>query len=82
MLFTLETLKAEQNHCSQDNNDEVTGLPSACDQMTQTEDVLDLTKEQCKEDISEKQGSTLPSNSHNETEVWLLILFDCYLHIS
>ena len=69
MLFISETSNSDQNGTSKDNTDEITGLPSACDQSTQTEDVLDLTKEQCKEDISEKQGSTLPSNSHNETEV-------------
>ena len=65
-----------------DNTDEITGLPSSCDQSTQTEDVVDLTKERSKEDISEEQGSTLPSQSQNETEVWLSILFDCFLHVS
>ena len=44
-----------------DNTDEITGLPSACDQMTQTEDVLDLTKELSKEGVFEEQGTTLPS---------------------
>ena len=62
-----------------DNTDEITGLPSACDQSTQTEDVVDLTKELAKEDISEEQGSSLPRHSQNETEVWLFISFDCYL---
>ena len=48
-----------------DNTDDVTGLPSACDQSTQTEDVVDLTKEPAKEDISMEQGSTLLNNSQN-----------------
>ena len=52
-----------------DNTDDITGLPSACDQSTQTEDVLDLTKEPAKKDITEEQGSILQSNSQNETEV-------------
>ena len=52
-----------------DNTVEITGLPSACHQSTQTEDVLDLTKEPAKEHVSEEQGSTLPCHSQNETEV-------------
>ena len=52
-----------------DNTDEVTGLPSSCDQSTQTEDVLDLTKEPSKEEVFEEQGTTLASHSPNETEV-------------
>ena len=62
-----------------DNTDEIIGLPSACDQSTQTEDVLDLTKEPSKENVFEKQGTTLPNHSKNETEVWLFIIFDLYL---
>ena len=77
--FILETSNPDQTDTSMDNTDEITGLPSACDQSTQTEDVLDLTKEQSKEDISKDQGSTLPSHSQNETEVWSLISFKCYL---
>ena len=67
--FILETSNSEQTGTSKDNADEITGLPSACHQSTQIEDVLDLTKEQVKEDVSEEQGSTLPSHSLNETEV-------------
>ena len=62
-----------------DNTDEIVGFPSACDQSTQTEDVLDLTKEPSKENVFEKQGTTLPNHSKNETEVWLFIIFDLYL---
>ena len=69
MLFISETSNSDQNGTSKDNTDEITGLPSACDQSTLTEDILDLNKEKFKEDVCEKQGSTLPSNSHNETEV-------------
>ena len=74
MLLFLETSSPEQTVTTMANNDEVTGLPSACDQSTQTEDVLDLTKEPAKEDVSEEQGSTLPCHSQNETEVWS---FEC-----
>ena len=63
-----------------DNTHDITGSPSANDQSTQTEDVVDLTKEQSKENVSEEQGSILQSNSQNETEVWLFISFDFYLH--
>ena len=41
------------------NTDEITGLPTACDLSTQTEDVLDLTKKPSKEDVFEEQGKTL-----------------------
>ena len=71
MLFNLETSIAEQTDSSKDNNDEVTGLPSACNQSTQTEDVVDLTKEPSKEDVYGEQETTLASNSQNETDVWL-----------
>ena len=67
--FILETSNSEQTETSMDNTVEITGLPSACHQSTQIEDVLDLTKEPAKEDVSEEQGSTLPSHSQNETEV-------------
>ena len=51
---------------SMDNKDEVTGLPSAFDQSTQTEDVLDLTKEQSNEGL----GTSLQKDqSQNETDV-------------
>ena len=59
----------EQIGTSMNNSDEVTGTHLACDQSTQTDDVVDLTKEQSKEDVFEEQGSTLPSHSQNETEV-------------
>ena len=52
-----------------DNTHEIVGCTSACDQSTQTEDVVDLTEEPAKEDILEEQGSILQSNSQNETEV-------------
>ena len=52
-----------------DNTDDITGLPSACDQPTQTEDDVDLKKEPAKEDVFKEQGSILQSNSQNETEV-------------
>ena len=52
-----------------DNTNEMTGLPSPCYQSTQPEDVLDLTKEPFMEDVFEKEGTTLPSHSQNETEV-------------
>ena len=76
-LFILETSIPEHTDASMDNTDEITGLPSALDQSTQAEDVLDLTKE----DVTEEQGTTLPSQSQNETEVWLLISFEWYLYI-
>ena len=78
----LETSDSEQTDTLMDDTNEITGLPSACNQSTQTEDVLDLTKEPAKEDVSGEQGSTLPSHSQNETEVWSLISFKCYPHIS
>ena len=52
-----------------DNTDDITGLPSACDQPTQTEDDVDFEKEPAKENVFKEQGSILQSNSQNETEV-------------
>ena len=69
MLLFLEISSPEQTLTTMANNDEVTGLPSACDQSTQTEDVVDLTKDQSKEEIFEELGSSMPSHSQNETEV-------------
>ena len=69
MLLFLETSSPEQTVTTMANNDEVTGLPSACDQSTETEDVVDLTKDQSKEDISDELGTSMPSHSQNETEV-------------
>ena len=63
LLFCLE-----QPDTSKDQN-EITGLPSACDQSTQTEDVLNLTETQSKKDTFEEQGTTLPCHLQNETEV-------------
>ena len=53
MIFILETSIPEQTDTLMDNTDKITGLPSAYDQSTQT-DVLDLTKERSKEDVSEE----------------------------
>ena len=78
MLLISEGSISEQTGTSMDNTDEITELPSACDQSPKTEDVLDLTKEPAKEDVSEEQGSTFPSHSQIETEVWSLIQFECY----
>ena len=69
MLFISETSNPEQTGTSMGNTSEVTELPTACDQSTQTEDVLDLTKTPSKEDVLEEQGKTLQSHSQNETEV-------------
>lgn len=41
-----------------DNTDEITEVPSACNQSTQTEDVLELTKDPSGEDIFEEHGTT------------------------
>ena len=62
MLFILESSNVQQTDASKDNT-------SACNQSTQKEDVLDLTKEPSKENVFEKQGTTLPNHSKNETEV-------------
>ena len=51
------------------NTDEITGLPTACDLSTQTEDVLDLTKTPSKEDVLGEQGKSLQSHSQNETDM-------------
>ena len=51
------------------NNDEITGLPSACHQSTQTEDALDVNKKTLEDGIFEEQGRTLSTKSQNETEV-------------
>ena len=51
MLLISEGSISEQTGTSMDNTDEITGLPSACDESTQTEDVLDLTKEWSKDDL-------------------------------
>ena len=67
--FISGTSNPEQTDTTMDNTDDVTGLPSACDQSTQTDDVVDLTKEPAKENVSEEQGSILQSNSLNQTEV-------------
>ena len=45
MSFFLECSNVEQNDTSMDNDDEVERVPSACNKSTQTEDVLDFTKE-------------------------------------
>ena len=58
MLFILESSNVQQTDASKDNTDDISELSSACNQSTQTEDVLDLTKEPAKEDVSEEQGST------------------------
>ena len=62
MIFILETSTSKQTSTSIDNTDEITGLSSACDQSTQTEDVVDLTKEPSKEENPKEQGSILPSS--------------------
>ena len=62
MLFILETSNPEQIDTSIGNSNEVTELQSACDQSTQTEDVLDLTKKPSKEDVFEEQGKTLQNH--------------------
>ena len=50
--FTTETSNAaEQTETSMANTDEITELPSVCDQSTQTEDFLDMIKEPSEEDI-------------------------------
>ena len=69
MFFILETSNFEQTDTSKDNTDDITGLPTACDLSTQTEDVLDLTKTPSKEDVLEEQGKSLQSHSQNETDV-------------
>ena len=69
MIFILETSNSEQTGTSKDSADEITGLPSASNQSTQTEDVLDLPKEPAKEDDFKDQATTLPRQSQNETEV-------------
>ena len=82
LIFILETSNSEQTGTSKDSADEITGLPSASNQSTQTEDVLDLPKEPAKEDVSKEQGSTLSCHSQNETEVWVFIVFlKHYIHI-
>ena len=65
-LLILETSKPKHNDTSMDNTDEITEVPSACNQSTQTEDVLELTKDPSGEDIFEEHGTT-------KTESWLLI---------
>ena len=69
MLLILVISNPEQTDTSKTNTDDITGLPSACDQSTQTEDVLDLTKTPSKEELLEEQGKTLQSHSQNETDV-------------
>ena len=69
MLFILESSNVQQTDASKDNTDDILDLPSACNKSTQSEDVLDLTKEPAKENVVEKQGTTLPNHSKNETEV-------------
>ena len=69
MLLFLQGSDVKQTDNSMVNNDEDTKLSSVCDQATPTEDVLDLAKKQSKEDIPQEQGTTLQSQSQNETEV-------------
>ena len=78
-FFILDSSNPEQRDASKDNIDDIMELPSACNQLTQTEDILDFTKEVSKEDVFEEQGTTLPKHSQNETEGWLFTLFDSYL---
>ena len=61
MLYILETSKPEQTDASMDNTHEIIGLPTACGQLTQTEDIVDLTKEPAKEEVFKEQGTTLPN---------------------
>ena len=65
MLIFLESSNYEQTDTSKANNDEVT----ACDQPTQIEDILDLTKEPSKEDVLEEERKHLPNRSENKTRV-------------
>ena len=51
------------------NINEVSGLPLACDQSTQTDDILDLIMEQSKKYVFEEQGTTLANHSQSETDV-------------
>ena len=51
MFLILETFNPEQTDTSMTNNEEVTGLSSACDHSTQTENVLDMTKEPFEDDL-------------------------------
>ena len=51
------------------NNEEVTGLSSACDHSTQTENVLDMTKEHFEDDVFKEQEITFPCQYQNQTEV-------------
>ena len=57
MLIFLESSNHEQTDTSKANNDEVT----ACDQLTQIEDILDLTKEPSEEDVLEEERKHLPN---------------------
>ena len=45
MLFFLECSNVEQNDTSMDKKDEVDRVSPTCNKSTQTEDVLDFTKE-------------------------------------
>ena len=69
LLFTVETSNAEQTDCSLDSTDGIKESVSACDQSTQTERGLNLTKKRSKTDAFREQGTTLPSLSLNETHV-------------
>ena len=51
MFLILETSNPEQSDTSMTNNEEVTGLPLTCDQSSQPENVLDMTKVPSEEDM-------------------------------
>lgn len=67
--FHLETSNPKQTNTSMVNINEVSGLPLACDQSTQTDDILDLIMEQSKKYVFEEQGTTLANHSQSETDV-------------
>ena len=69
MFLILETFNPEQTDTSMTNNEEVTGLSSACDHSTQTENVLDMTKEHFEDDVFKEQEITFPCQYQNQTEV-------------
>ena len=68
MLFILETSNPEQTDTSMTNTDDISELPSACDQSTQKNYVLDLTKKPSKEEVFEEERKTLQSHSQKETD--------------
>ena len=68
-FFIPEDSNLEKTDTLRDNSNEIIIIPSACDKSTQTENVLDSTKEQAEDEVFEEQGGTLPRQSQSEIQV-------------